>query len=207
MTGTCTDVKDAGKRFLGGTDLREQAEGAKLKSIDDFNKAQSAGGAEAAPVLERLRNVLFEVGIDKELFDQVVDGMKKENSESTANESELLAAVSEELGKLETNTSRTKPKQLFRRDSICLSILVLKLCEFHGFLVEYTFCPPSSFSSLFVVCLLFYRLQSYTLLSIIRFLCSLPWLINNVERIETQGRVEGHRCGSTTNKLMLLTGP
>lgn len=98
MTGTCTDVKDAGKRFLGGTDLREQAEGAKLKSIDDFNKAQSAGGAEAAPVLERLRNVLFEVGIDKELFDQVVDGMKKENSESTANESELLAAVSEELG-------------------------------------------------------------------------------------------------------------
>jgi len=98
MTGTCTDVKDAGKRFLGGTDLREQAEGEKLKSIDDFNKAQSAGGAEAAPVLERLRNVLFEVGIDKELFDQVVDGMKKEYAESTANESELLAAVSEELG-------------------------------------------------------------------------------------------------------------
>lgn len=98
MTGTCTDIKDLGKRFLGGTDLREQAEGEKLKSIDDFNKAQSAGGAEAAPVLERLRNVLFEVGIDKELFDQVVDGMKKEYSGSTSNESELLSAVSEELG-------------------------------------------------------------------------------------------------------------
>ena len=84
---------------MGGTDLRDQAKTEKLKSIDDFNMAQSAGGAEAAPVLERLRNVLFEVGIDKELFDQVVDGMKKEYEGSSANESELLAAVSEDLGK------------------------------------------------------------------------------------------------------------
>jgi len=83
---------------LGGTDLREQAEGEKLKSIDDFNKAQSAGGAEAAPVLDRLRNAMFELGIDRELFDQVVDGMKEEFSGSAASESELLAAVSEELG-------------------------------------------------------------------------------------------------------------
>mmetsp|Transcript_11488 Transcript_11488/g.26978 ORF Transcript_11488/g.26978 Transcript_11488/m.26978 type:complete len:304 (+) Transcript_11488:135-1046(+) len=98
LTGRCTDVKDEGKRFLGGTDLREQAEGEKLKSIDDFNKAQSAGGAEAAPVLDRLRNAMFELGIDRELFDQVVDGMKKEFSGSAASESELLAAVSEELG-------------------------------------------------------------------------------------------------------------
>jgi len=98
LTGRCTDVKDEGKRFLGGTDLREQAEGEKLKSIDDFNKAQSAGGAEAAPVLDRLRNAMFELGIDRELFDQVVDGMKEEFSGSAASESELLAAVSEELG-------------------------------------------------------------------------------------------------------------
>jgi len=100
MTGYCTDIKDIGKRFLGGMDLREQAEGEKLKSIDDFNKAQSAGGAEAAPVLERLRNVLFEVGIDKELFDQVVDGIQKENENSSSDESELLGAVCEELGKM-----------------------------------------------------------------------------------------------------------
>lgn len=75
----------------------------KLKSIDDFNKAQSAGGAEAAPVLERLRNSLFEVGIDKELFDQVVDGMKADHVDSTTSESELLAAVSEELGEFKKN--------------------------------------------------------------------------------------------------------
>lgn len=99
QTGRCTEVKEDGKLFLGGTDLREQAEGEKLKSIDDFNKAQSAGGAEAAPVLERLRNAMFEIGIDKELFDQVVEGMKKDYEGSTANESELLAAVSAELGK------------------------------------------------------------------------------------------------------------
>lgn len=99
QTGTCTDIKEIGKRFLGGTDLRDQAKTEKLKSIDDFNMAQSAGGAEAAPVLDRLRNVLFEVGIDKELFDQVVEGMKKEYEGSSSTESELLAAVSEELGK------------------------------------------------------------------------------------------------------------
>ncbi|VEU38791.1 unnamed protein product [Pseudo-nitzschia multistriata] len=99
MTGRCSEVKDDGKLFLGGMDLREQAQGEKLKSIDDFNKAQSAGGAEAAPVLERLRNAMFEIGIDKELFDQVVDGMKKKYTQSAANESELLAAVSQELGK------------------------------------------------------------------------------------------------------------
>ena len=98
-TDTCTEVKEVGKRFLGGTDLREQAEGPKLKSIEDFNMAQSAGGAEAAPVLDRLRNVLFEVGIDKELFDQVVDGIKGDFEASSGSESELLAAVSEELGK------------------------------------------------------------------------------------------------------------
>ena len=97
-TGKCTDIKEVGKRFLGGTDLREHLEKEKLKSIDDFNKAQSAGGAEAAPVLERLRNSLFEVGIDKELFDQVVDGMKTDHAGETTSESELLAAVSEELG-------------------------------------------------------------------------------------------------------------
>ena len=85
---------------MGGTDLREKAETAKLKSIDDFNKAESAGGAEAAPVLERLRNVMFEMGTDKELFDQVVDGIKKDYTSSTSNESELLTAVSEELGEL-----------------------------------------------------------------------------------------------------------
>jgi hypothetical protein len=97
--GTCTEIKEDGKLFLGGTDLREKSEVAKLKSIDDFNKAESAGGAEAAPVLDRLRSTMFELGIDKELFDQVVDGIKREYEPSTSSEAELLTAVSQELGK------------------------------------------------------------------------------------------------------------
>jgi hypothetical protein len=99
QTGTCTDIKEEGKLFLGGTDLREQAtDGAPLKSIDDFNKAQNAGGAEAAPVLDRLRSVMMEMDIDKELYDQVIDGIKSDYATSTRNEAELLAAVSQDLG-------------------------------------------------------------------------------------------------------------
>jgi hypothetical protein len=98
--GTCTEVKEEGsKQFFGGTDLREQAaERAGLKSIDDFNKAQSAGGAEAAPVLDRLRSVMAEMGIEHELFDQVVEGMKKEFSPSGSSKAEVLTAISQELG-------------------------------------------------------------------------------------------------------------
>ncbi|KAL3902940.1 MAG: hypothetical protein SGARI_005604, partial [Bacillariaceae sp.] len=103
MTGTCTDQKDTtaagSKLFLGGTDVREQAaEEAGLKSIDDFNRVQSAGGADAAPVLDRLRKVMAELGVEQELYDQVVDGMKKEYDSSSGSEAELLAAVSEDLG-------------------------------------------------------------------------------------------------------------
>ena len=100
--------------FLGGTDLREQAaEKSSLKSIDDFNKAQSAGGAEAAPVLERLRNVMFELGIEKELFDQVVDGIKKEHASACSNDAELLAAVSVDLGnKLKATMKNVAAEQL-----------------------------------------------------------------------------------------------
>lgn len=101
QTGTCTPVKEAdgGKQFLGGTDLREQAgEGAALKSIDDFNKAQAAGGADAAPVLERLCRVLEELGVEKELYEQVTEGIKKELANSFSSEAELLEATKAELG-------------------------------------------------------------------------------------------------------------
>ena len=100
-TGTCTDVKDdSQKLFLGGTDLREQAgETAKLKSIDDFNKAQAAGG-DAAPVLERLQKVFAELGIEKELFDQVVEGIRKDvqASSAEASEAQLLEEIKTLLG-------------------------------------------------------------------------------------------------------------
>ncbi|EED90037.1 predicted protein [Thalassiosira pseudonana CCMP1335] len=52
--------------------------GPKLKSIDDFNASIAAGGSEGAPVLERLRSVLGELGVENELFDQVFEGVKKE---------------------------------------------------------------------------------------------------------------------------------
>eukprot|EP00980_Cylindrotheca_fusiformis_P001469 scaffold345_cov134-Cylindrotheca_fusiformis.AAC.80 len=96
--GICSEVRDDGqKRFLGGTDLREQVEGAQLKSIDDFNKAQAQGG-EAAPVLDRLRKVMEELGIERELFDQVVAGMKAEYQSQNLDESEVLTAVADDLG-------------------------------------------------------------------------------------------------------------
>jgi len=81
QTGRCTDVKDeeesAQKQFLGGCDIREKLTGPKLKSIDDFNSSEAAGGSEGAPVLERLRSVLGEMGVENELFDQVLEGVKK----------------------------------------------------------------------------------------------------------------------------------
>lgn len=98
--GKCseTPLDDTQKQFLGGTDLREAAAGPKLKSIDDFNRAQEAGGAEAAPVLERLQRVLEEVGVEKELYEQVVEGMKKELQEQYATDADLLEAVKKHLG-------------------------------------------------------------------------------------------------------------
>jgi hypothetical protein len=98
-TGVCTEIKDAdGKLFLGGSDLREQAaEAPKLKSIDDFNKSQEAG-SEAAPVLERLQGVMEELGIEKELYNQVIEGYKKEFADKVSDEAQLLQVIAQELG-------------------------------------------------------------------------------------------------------------
>jgi len=99
QSGTCTDVKEEGKLFLGGSDLREQAgEAVKLKSIDDFNKSQAAGGSEAAPVLDRLQVVLEELGVEKELFEQVVNGYKTRLRTALASEAEVLEQIKAELG-------------------------------------------------------------------------------------------------------------
>lgn len=99
----CTEVREdqQGKLFLGGTDLREEAgEAVKLKSIDDFNKAQAAGGADAAPVLDRLKLVMAELGVEKELFEQVLDGISEEQRASNAglSDAELLELTKTELG-------------------------------------------------------------------------------------------------------------
>jgi len=98
VTSTCTNKKDDGdqKQFLGGCDLREKAAGPELKSIDDFNKSEAAGGSDAAPVLDRLRGVLMEMGVEAELFDQVVDKMKEETAGGMDDPS--LDEVATELG-------------------------------------------------------------------------------------------------------------
>lgn len=100
QTGTCTHIEDENaqpKKAWGGCELREAAgEGAnKLKSIDDFNSSEAAGGSDAAPVLNRLRRVLEEVGVECEIFDQVVEGIRKEVGE----EGDELNAVAKDLGK------------------------------------------------------------------------------------------------------------
>jgi len=100
QNGKCTDVKEdvAAKQFLGGCDLRDAVgEAQKLKSIDDFNSAQAAGGSDAAPVLDRLRTVMAEIGVENELFDQVFDGIKKEVG--AQDEGDELGLATEELGK------------------------------------------------------------------------------------------------------------
>lgn len=100
QTGVCTEVKEQGqKQFLGGMELRAQSnDGDQLRSIDDFNKAQAAGGTTAAPILDRLQRVMQELGIEQELYSQVVEGMKKELEPTVNSEPELLEAVAEQLG-------------------------------------------------------------------------------------------------------------
>jgi hypothetical protein len=98
---TCTEFKESQDQplFLGGTDLREKnAEAIKLKSIDDFNKSQAAGGSDAAPVLDRLQSVLSELDIDKELYDQVLDLCRTKFQSQTSNDVDLLAAIKLEIG-------------------------------------------------------------------------------------------------------------
>ena len=108
-SGVCTEVREDenggnGKLFLGGCDLREAAgggEGSQLRSIDDFNKGQegAANSAASAPALDRLQVVMEEMDIEKELFDQVVDGIKKDLGASITDPEELEKAVTIELGK------------------------------------------------------------------------------------------------------------
>jgi len=118
--GRCTDVKDeeggSQKQFLGGCDLRDKMNGPTLKSIDDFNKSAAAGGSEGAPVLERLRNVLGELGVENELFDQVLGGIKKDVMEDSGSAEEDAGVVDEAMtilgGKLKQSMKAIAVEQL-----------------------------------------------------------------------------------------------
>jgi len=92
--GMCTDKKDDEKQklFLGGCDLREQATGkTNLKSIDNFNaeeKKQSTPSEDlpSESLLKSLKEVLHDVDIDHELFDQIANGIQSDNPDIVAKE-------------------------------------------------------------------------------------------------------------------------
>lgn len=114
LTGFCTNVKEENdtKQFLGGCDLREAVgEAQKLKSIDDFNAAQ-AGGSNAVPVLDRLKSVMEEIGVEKELFDQVFEGIKKDVGAATGSEDEIAAATQELGSKIKAAMKEIAVQQL-----------------------------------------------------------------------------------------------
>jgi hypothetical protein len=48
--------------------------------------------------LERLQGVMEELGIEKELFNQVIDGYKKEFADKVSDETQLLQVIAQELG-------------------------------------------------------------------------------------------------------------
>ena len=73
-------------------------EAQKLKSIDDFNSAQAAGGSDSAPVVERLRSVMGEIGVENELFDQVFEGIKRDVGAGGADGGDELGEATAELG-------------------------------------------------------------------------------------------------------------
>merc|ERR1711957_64665 len=86
--------------FLGGCDVREKMPGPKLKSIEDFNSSSAAGGSKGAPVLERLRSVLEEVGGENELFDQVFEGIKKSLTEKNGDAVDDAGVLDEAMNDL-----------------------------------------------------------------------------------------------------------
>lgn len=120
QTGRCSEIEDQPekkrKEFLGGCDLREETSGPKLKSIDDFNSSRAAGGSEGAPVLERLRGVLGELGVENELFDQVLVGIKKDVIGKQGGDEEDAAVMDESVkvlgGKLKSAMKSIAVEQL-----------------------------------------------------------------------------------------------
>mmetsp|Transcript_6076 Transcript_6076/g.8873 ORF Transcript_6076/g.8873 Transcript_6076/m.8873 type:complete len:312 (+) Transcript_6076:68-1003(+) len=112
QAGTCSHVRadNNSKEFLGGCDVREAVSGpTKLLSIDDFNKQEQQVPTmdPQAEVLDRLRLILEELGVEKELFDQVVTGIKRDilatdigsSLSGTTNDSMIAKEASVRLGK------------------------------------------------------------------------------------------------------------
>jgi hypothetical protein len=76
----------------------------KLRSIEDFNmqQQQKINGVEATTALDRLKRVLEELGVENELFDQVVTGIQKEvlaDSTTGLDDTALHKEIAIRLGK------------------------------------------------------------------------------------------------------------
>jgi hypothetical protein len=60
-----------------------------------------------------LRKVLGELGVENELYDQVIDGYKKEFGGSSLSDADLLEAIAKELGaKLKATMKSIAAEQL-----------------------------------------------------------------------------------------------
>jgi hypothetical protein len=107
--GICSQTREdrsSKKDFLGGCDVREAAGAGppKLRSIEDFNmqQQQKINGVEATTALDRLKRVLEELGVENELFDQVVTGIQKEvlaDSTTGLDDTALHKEIAIRLGK------------------------------------------------------------------------------------------------------------
>jgi hypothetical protein len=107
--GICSQMREdrsSNKDFLGGCDVREAAGAGppKLRSIEDFNmqQQQKSSDVEATPALDRLKRVLEELGVENELFDQVVTGIQKEvlaDSTTGLDDTALHKEIANRLGK------------------------------------------------------------------------------------------------------------
>lgn len=87
----CTEVPKTNTRnFLGGCDLRADMgdKNNKLKSIEEFNqslRAAAQGGSKdihsvntESSLISQLKDILIQMGLEVELYDQVVDGIRKQ---------------------------------------------------------------------------------------------------------------------------------
>merc|ERR1711971_257869 len=75
QSGICSEKENKyEKSFLGGCDVRKAANGGEeLKTVEEFNKSKE--------VIQSLRIVLDDIGVDSFFFDQVINEIKKNEGE------------------------------------------------------------------------------------------------------------------------------
>merc|ERR1712187_310273 len=85
QSGVCSEKENKNEEaFLGGCDVREATNGEELKTVEGFNKSKES--------IKALRHVLSGIGVEKEVFNQAIDEIKK-----NVGESEVVKILSEKL--------------------------------------------------------------------------------------------------------------